>query len=215
MAPVNEDVKILQQAKLAAGKLTGAVNQLAERHATLVSERSRIDFEPRALDEVIASANELVDKQRAGGDREHSRRLATFLSGRLDQSAADQTKTVRRRPAFPDFFINEGTGQQGLSFEHLCWLAPDLVKARVSEILRSSGITFGLPKVERERRLAAIDLEIAEVERQHTELVDAAADVGIALPLLRTVQDRREADALAREREAELARQRAAVAAGR
>ena len=62
--------------------------------------------------------------------------------------------------------------------------------------------------LERPAILAKLDEEIADLERRHTELVDAAAEVGIAIELLPTVKARREAEAKQRARDEGLARQR-------
>lgn len=82
-----------------------------------------------------------------------------------------------------------------LSYDDLCGLAPDLVKAQLANIIRSLTIAPGLPAPDRVRELLAADGRKRQIEDQHTEVVEAARSVGITLPLLPAVQARRDAEA--------------------
>jgi len=107
-------------------------------------------------------------------------------------------------PQLPHF------GDGNIKFHELCGLVPGLMKARLKEVIRGTNVKFGLPAEARARRLAEVDVAIAEVEAQHTALVEAAAEVGITLPLIESVRARREAEALKAERERVLEQERAA-----
>lgn len=193
----------LHAAKGAAATLTTAERDMRRRHEELTRERDRTEGLLQPMDEVIANMQQAVEAHRRRFDERRQSVVAAF-SSRMELSRQDN-EFHRKRPT--------GRFLEGpLDFDVLCGLVPDLVKVRLEEMIRATPVNvFGLSSGERKERIAALDAEVADVEKQHTELVDAAAEVGIALPLLEAVQQRRDEEKRQRQRENELQRQRAAL----
>ena len=78
-----------------------------------------------------------------------------------------------------------------LDFVALCGLVPDAVKAGLRAILEGAAYEPGATLADRVALVAAVDAKVAELERQHTTLVDEAAALGIPLTLLPEEHGRR------------------------
>lgn len=205
MSHQTDHIKAIRDARAAAVKLTDTEKSLRAQHAALVKERTSVVETIRSLDEVLANMERLVDQAASKWGSDFGRTVAIEASG-YTEIRSGGLPDLEVRPRLPPF---PGGGNR-LNFEWVCALAPSIMKTRLAEIIRQSGANFGLPAEARVAKLAEMEAQIAEVEAQHTSLVDAAGEVGITLPLLNTVRERREAEALRLERERELAAQRAA-----
>jgi hypothetical protein len=218
----NDVTKAIRALKDSALKVADTEPAIRERHSVLTSERSRTWSAPGSRDEVLANNVRLVDTTCAGWRQDHGAMVLRQLSGyrelRVQAVGTDREREFESvvRPCLPSFHgVLQAPG--ALTFRDLCGLAPAVVKDALSAMIAATPESaFGLPEAKRTARLAELDAEIADVERQHTELVDAAAEVGIHLPLLDTVRARREKDAKARAieqaRQAERAKQPMAAA---
>ena len=200
----NEPIDVIRAAKDATHQLTETERTLRATHAQLVAERNAIDRAPKAAAECLANLTTLVDAdaERFAGRIAWSLVEATGGYTELRPATGRQHEVAPRLPTI-------GDDQGRLTFQDLCGLVPTLVKSRLAEIIRGSGMEFGLPASTRAARLADLDSQITGLEAQHTGLVDAAAEVGISLPLLPTVQERRDEEARSAERERALAAERA------
>jgi hypothetical protein len=211
-----DELKAIRAAKEAATKLAGSEQALRERHDNLVETRRTIFNGSRSRAEVIANAERLVDDEHAAWWQLHGGGWARSLSGHHEARGAGpgtflgRERIVKVPPRLPTI---EGTLQApgALTLRDLCALAPAIVKASLADKLTAMpDDRFGLSEADRTAKLAELDAAIADVEARHSELVDAAAEVGIALPLLATVKERREEQARHEERERLRAVERAA-----
>jgi len=207
MTTTNDSIKTLKAATTAAKTLTDTERTLREQHALLVKERSSTASAHRSADECVQSMEGLVDEAGAAFVKDWGSSIATAFSGDSELSVTG-TKLLPRKPKIAAVG-SEGMGRT-LTLSDLCALAPSVMKPRLAQIIRSSGSRFGLPAAERASKLAELDQAITDLETQHTELVDAAAEVGISLQYLPSVRERRETEARKLAREVELAAQREA-----
>lgn len=197
---MNDWTNKLRAAKDAAQHLTGAAGALNERHGELTRERDRTDSQLQPVDEVVANMRRTVNVHRQRFD-ELQPSIVSAFSAQVVLSR--QTNDFRRHPPTGHFLDGP------LEFSTICGLVPSLVTARLEEIIRAApSHVFGLPLPQRKQRIAELDAEIADVERQHTELVESAAEFGIELALLPAVRERRQDEERERRRQEELARQR-------
>jgi hypothetical protein len=180
---------------------------LRARHRARSKERAQTDLALPPLQDVIAGMERLIDDAAAEWAKDFGAIVARACGGHVEMDSDGRGNEVRRerRPQLPIF-----TGDR-LDLKMLAALAPDALKASLAAAIRGSRVTFGLPAEARAARLAELDAEIAELEREHTALVDAAAEAGITLVLLPTVLKRREDAARAAERDAELAQLRSTL----
>ncbi|MGE3845195.1 MAG: hypothetical protein AB7I50_26850 [Vicinamibacterales bacterium] len=199
-----DQLKALRAAKQAAATLVETERTLRAQHTALLAEHRAIEAAPRALEELLADKDRLIDEATAKWDETHARMTVQAINGSREYQGADRWRD--EPPALP---ANRYGHPDTLGFVDLCGLVPDLLKRRLEQVIRTSGVAFGLPAAARQAKLAELDLGIAELEAQHTDLVDSAAEVGVVLPLLEVVQARRESDARQRRREEELAAERA------
>jgi hypothetical protein len=196
--PTN-DLQTLAAAKRAAVALTEHEQDIAARHAERTRERERVHAALRPKAEVHANTDRIVDQRAAKWLEDHGVMVTRELSG-YDEFALDgygNMRARRRAPRLPHIAADR------LDFATLVALAPDVVKRRLHAVIDAQPPTsFGLGDADRAARLAELDAEIAELERLHCELVHAAAEVGITLPLLPTVAQRQAeaAEDQARER---------------
>jgi hypothetical protein len=201
----NDDITAVRAAKDAAGRVHAGEQSLRVKHKALVTERRKIIQAARCLEEVLVNAARLVDEAGAKFIDRFAQRMVRELSGYTEQrGSGDERREVAARahlPILPDGFFD---------FGGLCGMVPALMKERLADVIRRSGANFGLPTEARAAKVAELDAGIAALEALHTELVDGAGEVGIALPLLDTVAKRREDEARTLAREQELAAQRAA-----
>jgi hypothetical protein len=211
-----DEIKAIRAAREAATKLAASEHDLRERHENLVDTRRRTFSASKSRADVIANAERLVDEEHAAWWQLHGASWARSLSGyhetRVDGlGTAHERERVRHVP--PRLPSLEGTLQAPgtLTLRELCALAPQIVKASLTDGLTAlPDDRFGITDADRTAKLAELDAAIVEVERRHTELVDAAAEVGIVLALLPTVKARREEQARHEERERLRAAERAA-----
>jgi hypothetical protein len=176
---------------------------LREQHAAAVKARGRIAAALEPIEIIVSNMRRLVDEAASRWAGEEARAMAwAFTSGLVTRS--DERLFVKR-PGLWD-------GPSGhLAFHDVVGLVPELVKARLETILRSSAFETGLPLEAREPAIADADRTIAAVEDLHTRLVDDAAGLGITLPLLPAVQARRAAEEARQAREATAIAARAAA----
>lgn len=211
----NDNIKVIRAAKEAAVKLTETEQTLRQRHEERVQVRYRTWSALSSRDQVIADASGLVDRTSSDWRELHGsgwvRRLAGYREIKVDAVGTwrEREHEVAVRPQLPELHsVLQAPG--ALTLQDLCGLAPALVKESFTAMIHAvPDDRFGLAEPERAMKLAELDAEIAEIERQHTEIHDAAAEVGINLPLLKAVQDRRAEE----QRKAERERERAAMRA--
>jgi hypothetical protein len=207
----------LKDALTSAKQIPAAAKAIEDEWTARRKERSRIFNGNTSQEETIQNVAAVIGAHRDQWVAAHGGRIVRDFSGHLETRYSNIADTVGRssevRPRLPRIFEGrKGNAAPILTFEDMCGLLPDAMIQRFQEIVRTSGETFGPPSAERPAVVATLDKEIADLEGRHSELVDAAAEVGIAIDLLPTVKARRDEDAKQRAREEELARQR--VAAG-
>lgn len=200
---MSDELKTLREAKAAAEKLSERERELREQHAALGKERRSVVAAYLPIEEVIANAGSLVDQAATSWMSKFGGSVVRALSGYRELRAPGDTSEREVKPHLPRI------GDGNLTIVDLAGIAPALVKERLAEIIRATPSKFGLSADARAARLAEIDARIADLEAAHSELVDAAAEFGISLPLLDAVRERREADARRAAREQELAADRA------
>lgn len=204
----NDHIKTLRAAKAAATTLTETAAALSAQHETLLTERRSVVEASGSLDEVLVNMRRLVDEASVRLSDRVALTLVRTVSGYTEQRHGG---TADQRIVHPHLPPNRyGALPDSLGLEDLCALAPELMKSQLERVIRASGARFGLPSAERVTKLAELDAQIADIETQHTELIDGAADVGIVLPLLDSVKERRETIARREARDRELAAERAA-----
>jgi len=204
-----QEMKALRDAKAAAAKVTETEQSMRDRYATLVTERTTIATASPSLDELLTNARRLVDEAAARWAERCAREVVRTIGGYTEAHGPTGTPDRVVAPSLPR--NRYGSEPDSLGLEDLCGLAPALMKERLEQVIRGSSARFGLPAEARAQQLDELDRQIAELASQHSELVDAAAEVGITLPLLEAVRARREAEARRIEREQEIARQRVYV----
>jgi hypothetical protein len=202
----SDSIAAIRQATAAARKLTDTEVSLRTRHTDLTAERHHVYSANASLEEVLANKDRLIDAHTVRWSADHANSVARSLSGYHEERGVEKVRDFHVKPALPTL---RGFASEALDFETLCGLAPDLMKKSLGDLVRGAGITFGLPAAARLAKLAELDTQIAEVEQQHSQLVDAAGEVGIVLPLLPTVAERRREEASQLAREHELAAERA------
>jgi len=197
-------LRSLQAAKDAARTLTETEDALRTRHAELTRERKKVAHAAPALPELLANVDALVDRARAKWREEMSSYAVRAIGGHTTFRGTGDTAEVRHAPELPSL------GADGrLTLRDLAGLMPEMLKQSLSETLHARPPeSFGLAAEERAVRLQELDVELADVERQHVELVDGAAGCGITLPLLPHVAERREREASAEQQRADTERQR-------
>lgn len=193
----------VQAAVAAAKTVRSAEAEIRTQHEALLKERKGIRSGYASEAEIVANLNRLVDQRAAEWARDAGARTARSLSGETE-FRGHPLKEHPVPPNLPRWGDLHGT----LTFDDFIGLAPEVVKARLAAVVHNSGARFGLPAAERAARLAEVENAIGEAEAQHEALVSGAAAVGIDLPALPAVAERREreraekatADALAEER---------------
>jgi hypothetical protein len=205
--PTPPEVQALRDAQDAAGKLFQRDAEVRAAHAAALKARHKLAWSPPPVDEVLANMRRLVDERAAAWLRDNARAIYRDFGG--DREAKVAGSVLQHRPALwrrPGHYLD---------VPDLVGLAPELMKARFEEAIRSQASSAGPEAVERARLVAEMDAEISAIEETHTALVDAAAALPspIAIALLPAVQSRRSAEEARRKREADEieARQRAAA----
>lgn len=197
-------LKALRDATAAASQLTRCEGAMREQHSDLLRERKDVFFAVASKGEIFAEIERLVDERAAKLESTYAVNFARQLGGRREATPGPR-EYRELKPQLPSF----GESGSTLSFFDLCGLAPDLMKARLREIVETPGaVQFGLEKTVRAARIAELDAAIAELEERHSDMVAEAARVGLKLDLLPSVAKRRETEATAAERAARMAEDR-------
>lgn len=193
----------------AIGKLHEADADLRREHTEAVKQRQRIISLPGPIEEVRANLRTLIDALARKWAEDHGKSLIRHASPGFE--LRPDGRLVPQSPKLPDSFSGEP-----VNVRMLCALLPDVVLARLDAIATATEYEAGPSVADRKTQLDAIDARIADLEAQHSELVDTAAamDPPVMLTLLPAVRERRtreaeaakrDADALARREEAERA----------
>jgi len=209
MTTTDATLKKLKDAVAAAtDKLRETEADLRTRYTRATRERSRVRGAYASREELQANARRLVERRGEQWRQTHRevwlRKLSGHIEWRIGETEADDTERTIP-PALP------ALDAAGLDLSALCGLVPDALTAGLTALIAAQpDAAFGLPADARARRVADLDAEIADLARQHTELVDAAAAAGLTFPLLTPVREQREADALEQARAQALTEARAA-----
>lgn len=199
-----DTMKTLQAAAKATEALRETEATLRARHTKAVRDRRATWAALASRDAVRTHAADLVEKAATAWRAQHGAMWTRALSGYQDIRGVDTEREVRVRPQLPDLMPTD------LSLPALCGLCPDAVLASMIAMIDAQPDTvFGLAEADRTACLAQLDAQIADLEQQHTALVDAAGDAGLTLPLLADVRDRRAAAQADTERAHALAAERA------
>lgn len=204
MKNTTDELKALRAAKAATASLNEAEAGLRAQHTALLQEKKMIGLSLASKEEALANMNRIVDAKAAEWAKGRGVGIARDVSGHKDVFEG----TTRERfvhPRLPHWGDAHGT----IHFEDLVGLVPNLIKERLAEVIAQSGARFGLPAEAKAKRLAEIENELTAVEAQHLALVEGAGECGLKYELLAVVRERREAEALATQRAAELAADRA------
>lgn len=209
---INPDVELVKQATAAAGRLRAAEQALRDKHAALVRELRDVVTAHPAMEECEGRACRLVDEARDELIRNLGTGIVRAVGGHRELSGAPGSTEERDvPPRLPSWGPTpQGASGPPLTFRDFCAVDPDRAKVFLVAAIRGSGARFGLPREARAAKLAELDEQVGAVEAQHTALVEAAGKVGIALDVLPSVRERREAEARERDRAESLARQREA-----
>jgi len=207
----NEAIKTLRAAKAAASTLVETERTLRARHAELLKERHDVATAHASQAECVANIARLVDQAAADFAAKFGGSVVAAVGGHSElvghPGAAEEREVPPHLPRFGDI-------GSPLDFRALCAFAAPLVKDQLGAIVKSSKVKHGLSRKARAAKLAELDQELADVEAQHTELCDATHGLGLDLPPLAAVRERREAAEREGRREAQLAADRAAVRPG-
>lgn len=181
------EIEAIRAAQAASADLHKRSNLYRDEHARLISHRRHVADAPPPPDEVVANMRRLVDEQAATRQRDIARQAVYSMGGSLRVTPSRTEKVVK--PALLRLHDLDV-----MHFDDLCGLVPELVKAGLEAIIRAHEYVSGGPLADRQAELAVIDADIAEIERSHTALVEAAASLepAIIIPLLATVRQRRE-----------------------
>lgn len=175
-----------------AARLAGARTGLEALHATetelrgsherLQAERSQLCSAHPPREDLVAEAERQIDAAGAAWLEVHGAAIVTALSGSIDFAPTGEIRGVVAGQLLPVLRLDG---------EALLALAPDQLKRGVRRIIEAAAYVAGPAMRERPRLIAEVDAKITEVERQHSELVDRARELGVGLALLPEVQGRR------------------------
>lgn len=165
-------------------------------HAAAVQDRTRLLGLLEPVDVLVATMRRAVDEAAGQWAAEHASSIASAFSARYRLEVDGRYR--EERPSLWDYYCRD------LRFADLCALAPELVKARLEQIVRSHSYDAGPAMAERPAAIEQATARIIEVERQHEAFVDAAASLTppVRLELLPPVRERREREAARAQREA-------------
>lgn len=183
---------IIDKAKSWAQSLAGArsaVSQLHETEARLLDNLSQLRAKrdqllssrpPRA--DVIANMEAAVAQLGATWLENHGEYIVGNLAGGLDVGVRGDVAGIRAgRLKSESFHPFDAFPSGNVSIDALCALAPTLVRESLKRIIDSARYEAGPPLTERAPRIAIIDAEIEELEREHAALVDQAEAAGIKI----------------------------------
>ena len=136
------------------------------------------------VEHLIDSATKEIDTIAATWRDAQAAPLARAIGGRIDLDARGQFRGV-----IPGGLL---AGMPGMiEFTTLCGLVPEVVKTNVAAILRAAQYEPGPAMSDRPKLIEATDARIVAVREQHAELVDHAAEHGIAIEHLPEERARR------------------------
>jgi hypothetical protein len=169
-------------ARDAVGQLHDADQALRAAHAAAEAERGRLLSARPPKADVIAVADARVDAIGTAWSAAHGMSLVTALAGSVDVAPDGAVRGIL-------------TGDLALAgpldAPTLIALAPDVVKAGLRKLIEATPDAGGPSMRERPQLIADVDVRIADVEAQHSALVDQARTLGITLDLLESVRGRR------------------------
>lgn len=198
---MDDSLRTLHDAKTAASRLIESEGAMRAEHGALLKQVKEIHLSNASEGEIHANIDRLVSETAAKFAAARAVSFARSLGGHR-QPRLGPTPFRDMAPTLPRFGL-----ESTLSFDDLCGLAPELMKARLREIVQ--GVRFGLDTKARVAKVAALDAQILELEERHTRMCESAAEVGLSLPLLARVAKRREDEARAAKEAADLAANRA------
>lgn len=185
------ELKAIRDAQRAAQSLAQVEHDLRDRHTAMVAERGTVAKLLRPREEVLADMRRLVTDHAQQWASQNAGLVTLAFAGHIDTSAGHEARAVYRKPHLPELYTS-ATQPGVLTVRDLIGLAPAAVMAQFEACIHAMPADrFGLPKDRRTQRLADLDAQISDLERQHTEIVDAAAEVGIEMTLLAPVAARR------------------------
>jgi hypothetical protein len=199
----------LQGARDAVKELGDVDRELRAQHAQALKDRSHITSAPPPIEEVLAAMEAVVDAAAARWAEEHGWSFVKNLGPGFRVKTSGEL--VPERPRLPDYLTH---GLNPLGFDDLVGLFPDAMKARLREILAGVEYQPGPATADRARLVREVDERIVSIEREHEQLVEAAAalEPPVTLALLPAVKQRRAAaQAKAQREQAERAAREAAA----
>jgi len=173
----------LAGARSALDELHGTDKTLRAMHEDLQAERRRLCGARPPKADLIAEAERQVDAIAAAWAAANGPQLVDAIAPRVDVTPGDAVRgTVEGNLLLAPFAVDVLT---------LLALAAGPVKQSLRAIIAATEYAEGPPMSERVPLIAAVDAKLADVEEQHSSLVDQAAALGIALDLLDAVRLRR------------------------
>jgi hypothetical protein len=187
-----EDAQTVARAAIA--KLKQADQQLRDEYEALVKARSLLTDLPAPVDEVVRNMHALVDQKAAELVDDCRHGLIRAFSGRLELERDGTFTTVR-----PQLYLPPDQTKRWFFDWYL--FAPELVKARLEQVIRGKAYEAGGPMADRLRLIQEADERILAKEDEHASLCDLAAslDPPIRIELLPSVSERREQERRTRE----------------
>ena len=195
--------KRLVGARAAVSELHAVDKEFREQHLAAVKHRDFVRNAPPPLPEILQAMEIVVDAAAARWTQEHARTFLTELGPHM--KAERDGRDTLPQPTLPELLAF-----RELRGEALVGLFPELLKARLREILSDMEYAAGPAQTDRARLLAEAEATIRQIEDQHAELVDQAAalDPPVLLRLLPAVADRRESERIRVNRETQAAERR-------
>jgi len=176
-------VSRLAGARSALDELHDTDKTLRTMHEDLQAERRRLCGARPPKADLIAEAERQVDAIAAAWVAAHGPQLVDAIAGRVDASPAGVVRGIVEGNLLLVPFV--------FDVQALLALAPDPVKQSLRTIITGAEYAEGPPMSARAELIAAVDAKIADVEEQHSALVDQALALGIQLDLLDAVRSRR------------------------
>lgn len=201
---IKNAVSAVGAARAAAGSLATLDRELRDRHAAAAKHVRDLALLPEPVDAVVANMRAAIDAAAAHFDAAYGQQLVTAFSHqiRIDD---DLSTDVKKPQSFWSPTLTP-------SWQNLCWLNPEAMKATFERAIRACKYTPGIPITERASAIRQAQDQVRALEAEHEALVDEAAKSGIVLQHLPSVTARREAAARAIEIEERAAEHRRRLA---
>jgi hypothetical protein len=191
----------LAGARGALDDLHAADKELRKMHEDLQAERARLCGARPPHAELIAAAEEQVDALAAAWAAANGLQLVVAVGGSIDVQPSREVRGV-----ISGNLLHAPALMGMLDVPTLAALVPAQLKAGLRRLIEATEYAEGPPMSERPRLIAELDEKIADVEREHSQLVDQARGLGIEIALLDDVRYRRAHEAHLAENRARLAR---------